>query len=219
MSVNHTGVDTVPGMDSHRQTARQYGTHTLLVDWWAFGSFRYGDRLQIVNSPDWHGPSYQTCRHAAVVSRAFDPDRRRTTLTFEHHRTVAALSQNDADHLLEWALAHERPKTIRELRDKIKCMRIERATQPVEGTSATTEELDREFEATWSRLIHGFFKLFRVNDREIIIDKMIEWLSDHRQEMVEPPSHPLHTNDRASSQDRPSQSRFAGSKPPSSHQW
>jgi hypothetical protein len=44
--------------------------------------------------------SYQTCANAAAVCRAFEISRRRETLSFSHHETVAALAPAEQDRLL-----------------------------------------------------------------------------------------------------------------------
>ena len=46
-------------------------------NWWAFGEHRYGERKAIVTAEDWEGPSYQTCKDAAMVCRAYERSRRR----------------------------------------------------------------------------------------------------------------------------------------------
>jgi hypothetical protein len=74
-----------------------------LGDWWAYGEARYGERKAIVETEDWEGPAYQTCREAAVVSNAFpEMFRRRNNLTFSRHKDVAALPLDEADALLDW---------------------------------------------------------------------------------------------------------------------
>src|SRR5438128_647699 len=72
-------------------------------DWWAFGEHRYGARREITEEPGWHGPAYQTCANAAAVCRAFEVSRRRETLSFSHHETVAALAPAEQDRWLDEA--------------------------------------------------------------------------------------------------------------------
>ena len=72
-------------------------------DWWAYGAHRYGDRAAIVQAPDWTGPSYETCRRAAVVARQFETCRRLHNLSWSHHAEVAALPHDQAEALLERA--------------------------------------------------------------------------------------------------------------------
>jgi hypothetical protein len=72
-------------------------------DWWAFGEYRYGARREITEDPDWQGPAYQTRAYAAAVCRAFEVSRRRETLSFSHHETVAALAPAAQDRWLDEA--------------------------------------------------------------------------------------------------------------------
>jgi hypothetical protein len=72
-------------------------------DWWAFGEHRYGARREITEDPGWQGPAYQTCANAAAVCRAFEASRRRETLSFSHHETVAALASAEQDRWLDEA--------------------------------------------------------------------------------------------------------------------
>jgi hypothetical protein len=74
-------------------------------DWWAYGDHRSGDWAAIVQSPDWIGPSYQTCKVAAVVARRFQAEKRSADLTFRHHAEVAALPHDQAEALPERTVA------------------------------------------------------------------------------------------------------------------
>lgn len=72
------------------------GVQWWIGDWWAFGEYRYGERKALVESEDWHGPSFQACMDAAFVCRAFtETSRRREVLSFGHHREVAGLVERD----------------------------------------------------------------------------------------------------------------------------
>jgi hypothetical protein len=73
-----------------------------LGDWWAFGEKRYGERKAVVDAEDWSGPSYQTCRHAAVTAGKFELCRRRHNLSFKHHAEVVGRPPREADRLLNW---------------------------------------------------------------------------------------------------------------------
>jgi len=94
-----------------------------LGDWWRFGERRYGYRKALIESEDWDGPEFQTCRNAAWVCAAFSKtSRRRDILSFGHHAAVASLSADEADRLLDWCeeplRQTGRPRSIRELRDE-----------------------------------------------------------------------------------------------------
>lgn len=73
-----------------------------LGDWWAFGEHGYGDRKALVESDEWEGPDFQTCHGAAWVCRAFESVRRRTLVSFSHHKECASLPQDEADQVLDW---------------------------------------------------------------------------------------------------------------------
>jgi hypothetical protein len=47
----------------------------------------------------------EPCRNAAIVCQKFESVRRRILLSFEHHKTVAALKPEIADALLDWCEA------------------------------------------------------------------------------------------------------------------
>jgi hypothetical protein len=102
-----------------------------LGDWWAYGEHAYGDRKALVESDDWTGPEYQTCKNIAAVCRCFERSRRRDRLSFSHHAEVANVSTSDpgkhwgADEYLDWCLEplkadpKARPRSVRELREEI----------------------------------------------------------------------------------------------------
>jgi hypothetical protein len=66
-----------------------------LGDWWAFGEHQYGDRKALVEAEDWRGPTFEACKNAASVCRAFERSRRRDLLSFSHHAEVAKLVERD----------------------------------------------------------------------------------------------------------------------------
>jgi len=73
-----------------------------LGDWWAFGEHGYGDRKALVESEDWEGPAYQTCKNVALVCAAFEKSRRRDLVTFTHHAEASSLPTAEADRVLDW---------------------------------------------------------------------------------------------------------------------
>jgi hypothetical protein len=58
-------------------------------DWWAFGEHRYGDRTAIVDSEEWEGPAFGTCRNAATVCRCFETSSRDEVVSFRMHQAIA----------------------------------------------------------------------------------------------------------------------------------
>ena len=79
----------------------EQATQWWFGDWWRRGE-AYGDRVLIVNSEEWNGPSHGICRVAAVVCGKFEVLSRRNTLSFSFHQEVAALPIEEADQLLDW---------------------------------------------------------------------------------------------------------------------
>jgi hypothetical protein len=73
-----------------------------LGDWWRFGEHKYGDRKALVESDEWSGPAYQTCKNAALVSVAFEKSRRRDVVPFSHHAEVSSIADAEADQILDW---------------------------------------------------------------------------------------------------------------------
>lgn len=63
-------------------------------DWWNYGEHRYGERAAIV-AEGTLGYSYQTCRDAGWVATSIPMSRRRDSLTWSHHREVAALRPDE----------------------------------------------------------------------------------------------------------------------------
>jgi hypothetical protein len=78
----------------------------LIGDWWSAGERWNRQRVRLVrDDPAWYGPSYRVCQDCAWVAGAYNPSRRREGLTFQHHREVAALQEQEADRLLDIAEA------------------------------------------------------------------------------------------------------------------
>ena len=95
-------------------------------DWWSAYKPAWGDRGKLALSDEWKDaglPDYTTCRVLGAVCAAFEYDRRRSYLTFNHHREVAALLAAEADALLDWAEETigqtGKPRSTRELRSEV----------------------------------------------------------------------------------------------------
>lgn len=73
-----------------------------LGDWWAFGEHTYGQRAEIV-AEGLFPHAQKTIRNYAVISRRYEPSRRRDDLPFTHHVEAANLPPEEADELLETA--------------------------------------------------------------------------------------------------------------------
>lgn len=95
-----------------------------LGDWWNFGGHKYGDRKALVESDEWDGPEYQSCKDAAWVCESFEKSRRRDLVSFSIHRECASLPLDEADGVLDWCeifLAETgRLPTIKATREKVK---------------------------------------------------------------------------------------------------
>jgi N6-adenosine-specific RNA methylase IME4 len=100
-------------------------------DWWNRGQ-RYGERAQIVSAAGWTGPTHGTARNAGYVATRFDVSCRHDTLTFEHHRAVAALPDEPAQALLE--VAANQGLSVAELRALVKRDRREQREEDLGAT-------------------------------------------------------------------------------------
>jgi len=116
-------------------------------DWWGYEGHEYGDRKAVVEGDEWSGPTYESCKNAATVCRAFEErSRRRDLLTFNHHSEVASLEdKGTADRLLDWCEETIRqtgkPRTIRALREEAR-----KAKQMI-AQGWTADQLDRKSRA------------------------------------------------------------------------
>lgn len=72
-----------------------------LGDWVVYGEESYGRRYRAAIQAT--ALEYQTLRNYAWVARTFEPNRRRVSLSFQHHAEVAALPEADQDLWLERA--------------------------------------------------------------------------------------------------------------------
>jgi hypothetical protein len=84
--------------------AREKVLNWWIGDWWAFGDHRYGERARIA-AEGVFGIGFGALRNSASICRSFETSRRRDTLSWSHHAEVAALPPEEADALLERAVA------------------------------------------------------------------------------------------------------------------
>jgi hypothetical protein len=70
-------------------------------DWLVYGELNYPLRYRRAMTET--SLDYQTLRNYAWVARKFAPSRRRVDLSFQHHVEVAALSEEEQDHWLDFA--------------------------------------------------------------------------------------------------------------------
>lgn len=118
---------------SERQLMWQIG------DWWLAGErFGRGIRKQIVTAPGWRGPSYDSCRVAAVMAKRFPAKLRRLNAGFVHHQAVAALPNTQALRLLDQAAGQGWTQN----RIRLEVGRLRSFVKPVGGDIvATIQEL------------------------------------------------------------------------------
>jgi hypothetical protein len=70
-------------------------------DWLVYGQNKFRDRYKRAMAET--SLDYQTLRNYAWAARKFEPARRRTGLTFQHHVEVASLPPDQQDHWLDFA--------------------------------------------------------------------------------------------------------------------
>ncbi|MFI9366126.1 LmbU family transcriptional regulator [Kitasatospora sp. NPDC053057] len=87
-----------------------------LGDWLVFGKDHYSDRYQLGIRTA--GLKYQTLRNYAWVSRRFDFQRRRDSLTFQHHAEVASLPIEKQEMWLD--RAEQKGWSTKQLRNSIR---------------------------------------------------------------------------------------------------
>lgn len=102
-----------------------------LGDWLVYGKDHYPDRYE--RSIRIAGLKYQTLRNYAWVSRRFSLDRRRDTLSFQHHAEVASLPLDEQEKWLD--RAEEKKWSTKLLRDSIQDARDN--TNRIESRPAT----------------------------------------------------------------------------------
>lgn len=72
-----------------------------LGDWLVFGHNKYPDRYKRAMADT--SLDYGTLRNYAWIARRFAPERRRESLSFQHHVEVAALPEEEQEHWLDFA--------------------------------------------------------------------------------------------------------------------
>jgi transcriptional regulator with XRE-family HTH domain len=101
--------------------ALEGGLNWWLGDWLNFGQAKYGEKYTA--AIEITGRDRQNLADLAWVAGRYEPARRRESLSWTHHREVAALPSDDQDRLLDTA---EREKwSVRALRESIQGKRLE----------------------------------------------------------------------------------------------
>lgn len=118
-----------------------------LGDWLVFGKANYSDRYRRAIRAA--GLQYQTLRNYAWVSRRFELERRRATLSFQHHAEVASLPVEEQD---EWLDRAERELwTTKQLRSQLRDDRVDGARARKEATIIPRIEISDSHLVWWRR--------------------------------------------------------------------
>jgi hypothetical protein len=120
------------------------GSAWWLGDWLIFGQERYGRRYKAAIAAT--GLDYQTLKNYATIARRFEPSRRRSDLSFQHHAEVCGLPDDEQDRWLE--LAALRRWSRNELRRRLQRTRPA-AARTDHGRIAL--EIERVHIDRWSR--------------------------------------------------------------------
>lgn len=91
-------------------------------DWWNRGT-PYGERVKIVQMPDWTGPKHATCWEDGRIAKRWEASKRFEGLEWWHHQIVAALPDEQAIPLLEWCRDANEAPTAQQLRTRIQQLR------------------------------------------------------------------------------------------------
>jgi hypothetical protein len=166
-------------------------TQWWIGDWWAFGEHKYGERKALVESEEWTGPSYEKCKQAAVVCRAFERLPRRNHLSFGHHAVLASLKLKPelVNELLDWCEAPLRNgakkiKSVRQLQDEIVARHndfvFKEAVKSIDECLARYGDIDRKeadkARAAISAKLLNVLKLHQIDKvsiRELELEKII----------------------------------------------
>ena len=116
--------------------AMEWGRLWWLGDWLAYGEHVYGERAAQAEALD--GYDYATLSGARWVSGCIDVGRRRPTLSFAHHREVAALEPLEQERWL--AAAAREGWSLQELRAVLRAAPTPLDALRREWERATSEE-------------------------------------------------------------------------------
>lgn len=99
----------------------------FLGDWWLYGERKWGEAAAQA-APT--GYKAKTLQNAAFVCDRIPYERRRDTLSFGHHASVAALEPSVADALLDEA--ENEGYTVSQLRAEVRALKVSKATTNLE---------------------------------------------------------------------------------------
>jgi DNA methylase len=120
-------------------------------DWWNRGE-PYGDRVDIVEGRDphgpWTGPTHGTCWVAGSIAGKWPPLTRVKGLTFKHHQIVTPLlaqSPGDAATLLQWCLEAPQIRSTIALQGRLKDFETNRRKAAVAARALATPEVTERY--------------------------------------------------------------------------
>lgn len=119
-------------------------------DWLVFGCDRYPGRYRRAMAET--ALDYQTLRNYAWVARAFEPSRRRDSLTFHHHMEVAALPPAEQDHWLDFAARLK--WTRNELRKQVRANLEQDRCSGKDHNVSLQLDLSQERYESWAEAAH-----------------------------------------------------------------
>ncbi len=131
----------------HRLTEIFDASAWWIGDWLVYGQSKYPDRYRYAIAQT--RLDYQTLRNYAWIARKFDPDRRRRSLSFQHHVEVAALPAADQDHWLRLAEKFEWSRN--DLRKQVKDSYDPGERKRVTSSVSLRIELSGERMSQWKR--------------------------------------------------------------------
>lgn len=102
-------------------------------DWLHYGAARWGERYTEAAKVTGYDP--KSLRNIAYVSLRFVPSRRRDNLSWSHHAEVAALSDDEQDHWLDFSISHK--LSVSDLRFELRALRRHGGDEPAPPTPLT----------------------------------------------------------------------------------
>jgi N6-adenosine-specific RNA methylase IME4 len=106
-----------------------------LGDWWAYGNHAYGERVRALEAGLVGDLKFPTVHSYGTVARAIGGDRRRSLVSFSHHREVAALPVEQQDRWLDRAESED--LSVHKMRAAIRQRAAADRTRSIEFNAAS----------------------------------------------------------------------------------
>lgn len=116
------------------------GVGWWIGDWLRYGNMKFGERY--VRAQRITGYDVQTLMNMVYVATAYEPEQRRSSLSWSHHAELAALPPDDRERWLD--LAESNRHSVRCLREEL---RRERRLVAVEAAPELTAPVEVEADA------------------------------------------------------------------------